>query len=120
MTSAYESGKIPEIQVHHRLRIAREWAGLEQSELADLIGISRQSVSKAESGKTEPRRITLNAWALATGVPVSWLRNGEAPGTNGPEGDGDGGATPPTPNADKWSSCDSAGDANVVQLVAAA
>ncbi|QDH92483.1 immunity repressor [Gordonia phage Dmitri] len=106
--------------MHHRLRIAREWAGLEQSELADLIGISRQSVSKAESGKTEPRRITLNAWALATGVPVSWLRNGEAPGNNGPEGDGDGGATPPTPNADKCCSRDSAAQAVVVPLVAAA
>ncbi|QKY80038.1 immunity repressor [Gordonia phage Doggs] len=120
MTSAYESGKIPEIQVHHRLRIAREWAGLEQSELADRIGISRQSVSKAESGKTEPRRITLNAWALATGVPVSWLRNGETPGTDGPGGDGDGGVTPPTPNADKSSSRDSAGQAIIVPLVVAA
>jgi len=51
--------------VHHRLRIAREWAGLEQGELADRIGISRQSVGSAERGRSHPRRITLNAWALA-------------------------------------------------------
>ena len=71
MTSAYEHGQVPEIQVHHRLRIAREWAQLEQTDLAERIGISRQSVSKAESGKAHPRRITLNAWALATGVPAT-------------------------------------------------
>lgn len=35
MTSAYETGQVPPIQVHHRLRIAREWAGLEQGELAE-------------------------------------------------------------------------------------
>lgn len=88
MTSAYETGKIPEILVRHRLRIAREAAGLEQAELANLIGISRTSVSNAESGKSAPRKITLNAWALATGVPVSWLQNGETPA---PDDDPDGG-----------------------------
>lgn len=79
MTSAYETGQVPPIQVHHRLRIAREWAGLEQGELADRIGISRQSVGSAERGRSHPRRITLNAWALACGVPVSWLTTGQTP-----------------------------------------
>lgn len=88
MTSAYESGRVPEIQVHHRLRIAREWADLEQATLADRMGISRQSVSNAESGRTKPRKITLNAWALATGVPVSWLQNGETPAGPGEGPDG--------------------------------
>lgn len=74
MTSAYEAGGIPEIQVHHRLRIAREWANLEQEELAERMGITRQSVGSAERGRTKPRKITLNAWALACGVPASWLR----------------------------------------------
>jgi DNA-binding XRE family transcriptional regulator len=76
MTSAYDAGTPPEIKVRHRLRIAREEASLEQGELADLIGVSRQSISAAESGKSEPRKITLNAWALATGVPVKWLETG--------------------------------------------
>lgn len=83
MTSAYERGQIPPIQVHHRLRIAREWANLEQGELAERIGISRNSVSAAERGVTRPRKITINAWALATGVPASWLRTGEVPPDNG-------------------------------------
>lgn len=93
MTSAYEAGTIPVIGVQHRLRIAREFAGLEQADLAEMVGISRTSVSNAESGKTRPRKITLNAWALATGVPVTWLQTGEAPAD--PDGGDEGSAVPP-------------------------
>jgi transcriptional regulator with XRE-family HTH domain len=84
MTSAYEGGVVPVIEVRHRLRIAREHAGLEQEQLADLIGISRTSIGNAERGVVHPRRITLNAWALATGVPVTWLLTGHGPSTDKP------------------------------------
>lgn len=47
--------------------------GLSQQEFADLIGISRSSVIDYEANKTVPRRIVLNAWALASGVPLEWL-----------------------------------------------
>lgn len=90
MTSAYDHGAIPEIQVRHRLRIAREHAGLEQDQLADFIGVSRNTVYNYEHGRTNPRRIVLNAWALATGVPVGWLMTGEQP-VHG----GDGARNPP-------------------------
>lgn len=89
MTTAYEVGRIPVITVAHRLRIAREASGLDQGQLATLIGISRTSVSNAEVGKHEPRRILLNAWALATGVPVSWLETGaeqQSPHPSDPDG----------------------------------
>lgn len=79
MTSAYEGGAVPEIQVRHRLRIAREYAGLEQEQLADMIGVSRTTISNAEKGRGAPRKITLNAWALACGVPVSWIITGYGP-----------------------------------------
>lgn len=88
MTSAYERGCVPEIQVRHRLRIAREYAGLEQSELAAHIGVSRTAISNAEKGRSSPRRIVLNAWALACGVPVSWLITGEGPNNIDPNGGG--------------------------------
>lgn len=79
---------MPEISLRHRLRIAREEAGLDQGQLADLIGTTRLSVSNAERGRTtQPRRILMNAWALATGVPVSWLINGDTPADpDGPDG----------------------------------
>jgi len=80
MTSAYESGQVPPIEIRHRLRIAREFAGLEQEELAELIGVSRTTIGNAETGRVKPRKITLNAWAYACGVPVSWIESGgEAP-----------------------------------------
>lgn len=93
MTTAYDSGKIPAIEPRHRLRIAREAAELEQKALATLIGVDRNTISNAESGRTKPRRLLLNAWALATGVPVTWLLTGEAPA---PEGPGGGEASLPT------------------------
>ena len=77
MTTAYDLGEVPEILVRHRLRIARESAGLEQSELAEMIGISRGTVSNTEIGRSAPRRIVVNAWALACGVPVGWILTGE-------------------------------------------
>jgi len=83
MTTAYNMGNVPPIEVRHRLRIAREYAGLEQNELAELIGVSRNTVGNAESGRGKPRQITLNAWALVTGVPVTWLMTGRAPQDGG-------------------------------------
>ena len=61
MTTAYNMGNVPPIEVRHRLRIAREYAGLEQNELAELIGVSRNTVGNAESGHKKPHQITLNA-----------------------------------------------------------
>lgn len=94
--SAYEAGTPPPILLRQRLRIAREHAGLEQDELADMIGVSRNTISNAESGKVHPRRITLNAIALATGVPVSWFLEGDEDGQSGPGG-GAGQPDPPGP-----------------------
>lgn len=87
MTTAYESGNVPPIEVRHRLRIAREYAGLEQEQLAELIGVSRGTIGNAEKGKSV-RKITVNAWALACGVPASWLWDGVSQ-INPPDGDGE-------------------------------
>jgi DNA-binding XRE family transcriptional regulator len=96
MTSAYEAGAVPKIEVRHRLRIAREFAGLDQEALATRSGIARATISNAENGQGTPRRTTLNAWALACGVPVSWIITGDGsagkppiapgPGPNGGPG----------------------------------
>lgn len=94
MTTAYNGGRVPEITLQHRLRIAREAAGLEQNELADRIGCSRGTIGNAEHGRTGVKKILLNAWAMATGVPVTWLETGEAP-DEGPD-DPDGAEIPPT------------------------
>lgn len=56
-----------------RLRKARETAGLEQQELADIIGISRNTVSNYEKGRTQPRMLELREWSAATAVDLHWL-----------------------------------------------
>lgn len=74
--------RVPEWTLGDRLRKARENAGLEQLELAQDIGISRNTVANYEHGKTKARRPVILAWAVRTGVPVEWLWTGstEAPG----------------------------------------
>ena len=44
-----------------RLRKARDYAGLEQNDLAARMGVSRATISGAETGRRTVRRITINA-----------------------------------------------------------
>ena len=67
---------VPEWTMADRLRKARESAGLEQRELAADIGVSRNTVHNYERGRVVPRRPVVLAWAIRTGVPVSWLWDG--------------------------------------------
>ena len=59
-----------------RLRKSRLLAGLEQADLADMIGVSRNSISNYENGKTELSATTFVRWAAATGVTLDWLAEG--------------------------------------------
>lgn len=93
MTTAHAAGNIPEIRLEHRLRIAREFAGFQQAELAEQMGVGRNTVSNAEAGKGNPRKVMINAWALATGVPVAWLLTGDTNAENPHPDDPDGGQT---------------------------
>ncbi|HXI18753.1 MAG TPA: helix-turn-helix transcriptional regulator [Chloroflexota bacterium] len=82
-----QAGLIPTFTQADRLRKAREVAHLDQVDLADEIGISRQTVSNYETGSSHPRKIVLKAWALASGVPLEWLMDG---------------TRPPTPDSGQW------------------
>lgn len=81
-TQTHEPGSVPEILLHHRLRIAREFAGFEQRDFAEKTGISRATISAAENGHRRPIRSTVKLWALATGVNVEWLETGVTPENN--------------------------------------
>lgn len=81
-----KSGRVPEINTTPiRCQVARESAGMSQTDLAEAIGGSRATVSNYERGLVNPRRVTLRMWAMATGVDFRWLETGEAPS---PDGDG--------------------------------
>lgn len=85
MTTDAGTWGVPEFNKADRLRKSREYAGLEQAELAERIGVSRNTVSNAERGVNSPRRIMVRQWALATGVPLLWIETGRTPS---PDGDG--------------------------------
>lgn len=68
---------IPEWEIGDRLRKAREIAGMQMGELAEIIDVHRQSVARWERGEARPRRHVVTAWADATGVDVYWLETGD-------------------------------------------
>ncbi len=60
--------------ISERVRLAREYCGLTQSELADKAGITQSAFSRIESGTTiDPPRPRIEAIAAATGFPVGFF-----------------------------------------------
>lgn len=74
----HAAGTIPAFHAGDRLRKARELTGLDQTEFAGQLGVSRGTVSNYENSATTKRKpIVMRAWALASGVPLAWLETGE-------------------------------------------
>jgi len=69
----FESGRDLQIDQCDRLRLSRLKAGIEQEEMAEILGISSSTVSNWENGKTLPKAAFLNAWAQVTGFNLSSL-----------------------------------------------
>lgn len=66
----------PQVTPATRLRLAREAAGLEQTELAERIGVARNTVSRYELGLSDPKLGIAARWAAATGVSLDWIATG--------------------------------------------
>ena len=79
---------IPQWTIADKLRKAREFAGLDQADLAALIESSRATISNYEAnGYTKRRRRqTLRMWAWACGVEPTWID----PSLDGPNPGGGG------------------------------
>lgn len=63
----------PTWTLQDRITKARTHAGLNQSELAQKMGLSRNTLGRWESGFNTPTEKNLQALAEATGVPVEWF-----------------------------------------------
>lgn len=83
MTRAHEAGLIPEWTAADKFRKAREHAELSQAELAEVMGVGRATIARAEQGTTMPRRPVVLAWAMATGVDLGWLLGQSDPDDGG-------------------------------------
>jgi transcriptional regulator with XRE-family HTH domain len=64
---------IPEWDTADRMRKALREAGIGVQEIADYLGVARNTVSTWINGRIEPSTQTLRLWALRCGVPFEWL-----------------------------------------------
>ena len=61
------------MEFSERLMILRKQAGLSQEQLADRLGVTRQSVSKWESGTALPELVKLISLSEMFGVSLDYL-----------------------------------------------
>lgn len=76
MTLAPNTRRTPQFGLTHRLVLARDVAGLDQTALAEALDVSRATISNYENGVTRPSRLQLNAWAVTCDVDPDWLKTG--------------------------------------------
>jgi transcriptional regulator with XRE-family HTH domain len=61
------------VELHQRIRLAREDAGLTQGQLAKLLDVSRPTVSDIEGGRRKISAEELGKMADLFGVSTEWL-----------------------------------------------
>lgn len=62
-----------------RVRQAREFSGLTQTELSDLVGILQPQIARIEMGYKQPSSIVLEQIVLHTGFPMAFFRRSAPP-----------------------------------------
>ena len=65
--------------IEERIQELRKGKGLSQEQLADVLGVSRQAVSKWESGQSLPEIEKLLAMSELFGVTIDYILKGEMP-----------------------------------------
>jgi transcriptional regulator with XRE-family HTH domain len=68
---------MPEWDLADRMRKALRQAGLSVQEMADYLGVSRNSIGNWINSRVQPSTQTLRLWAMKTGVPYQWLCEGD-------------------------------------------
>lgn len=68
---------VPTWTLGDRLRKAREFRGWKQSDMADYLETSVNTVTGYEKDRVKPKRVVINAWADACGVRRHWLHTGQ-------------------------------------------
>lgn len=73
------------MKLNEKIYYCRKKAGLSQLDLADRLGVSRQSVSKWETGEANPEVTKIPAMAKLFGVTADWLLSEEEPQEAAPQ-----------------------------------
>lgn len=79
MTELPDGAAAPEWDLADRMRKALRHAGLGVQEIAEYLGVARNTVSNWINGRIEPSTQTLRLWALRCGVDYGWLRGTASP-----------------------------------------
>lgn len=74
---------------NRRLAAVRKAAGLTQEQLGDLVGVTRQAVSKWESGQAVPDALVIAAVCQTLHVSADYILLGREPGEGEPEEPGE-------------------------------
>ena len=102
------------MKLHEKIYYCRKRAGLSKEELSGRVGVSRQAVSKWETGESVPETGKLAALAAALGVTVDWLLSEDEPEqprydygygggqASGAEGEPESGGRPKGGSAQDW------------------
>lgn len=69
-----------DMEWNERLALVRKAAGLTQEQLGDLVGVTRQAVSKWESAQTVPDMLTITRVCQALHVSTDYVLLGKEPG----------------------------------------
>jgi transcriptional regulator with XRE-family HTH domain len=68
--------QVPQWTLGDRIRKAREFAGLDQDDIASALYMSRAAVSAWENNHSKPNARKLEVIASKCGVPLLWLVTG--------------------------------------------
>ena len=78
---------VPQWTVQDRMRKAREYANLSQTDLGERLDTSSKVIGNLERGTTPAKRHMIMAWAMATNVDQQWLETGKGGPDGPPPGD---------------------------------
>jgi transcriptional regulator with XRE-family HTH domain len=69
--------RIPQFELRHRMALALEKARVSRNEIARIVGVHLNTIGNYLTGRTDPPRSVLIAWALRCDVPLEWLIEGD-------------------------------------------
>lgn len=75
-----ETGPVPSWDEADRMRKALRHAGVGVQEMADYLGVARNTVSSWINGRIRPSKQTMRLWAIRCGVPFDWLSGAHGSG----------------------------------------
>ncbi|WP_052062118.1 helix-turn-helix domain-containing protein [Rhodococcoides fascians] len=71
--------QIPVFDLADRLRKSLRVSGMSVQEMGDYLEITRETVGRYMNGHVRVPGPTLRVWAMVTGVPFEWLKDGTVP-----------------------------------------